>query len=291
MRYVVTGSAGFIGSHLAESLCSAGHAVTGIDRQDGGDLLRMDLAPVVDGADTVFHLAAQTGVRRSWGAAFGRYLADNVLATQRLLEACRRSAPAPRLVLASSSSVYGGQAGQPADEEACPHPASPYGVTKVAAEALARAYAAEAGVPCVILRYFTVYGPRQRPDMLIHRLCRAALTGGSIDLFGDGSAARDFTFVEDVVRATEQAAFAEPGVYNVATGTSTRLDDVCALVAELAGHDPVLRRRAGKRGDVHRTLGSVAKAEAGLSWTAKTALREGIQRQLAWHREEDRRKD
>src|SRR5262249_16546021 len=139
----------------------------------------------------VFHLAAQTGVRRSWGLGFKQYLADNVLATQRLLEACRLSVAPPRLVLASSSAVYGDTAGQVMDEEACLRPVSPYGVTKVAAEGLAQAYASEMGVPCVILRYFTVYGPRQRSDMVIYRLCRAALSGGGVDLFGDGSAERD----------------------------------------------------------------------------------------------------
>jgi nucleoside-diphosphate-sugar epimerase len=284
MRYLVTGSRGFIGSHLVESLCSAGHEVAGIDRRDGNDLLATDLAPVLDGVAAVFHLAAQTGVRRSWGREFEQYLVDNVLATQRLLEACRRSSPWPRLVLASSSSVYGDNAGRVMDEDTCLHPASPYGATKVAAEALAQAYAMEMGVPCVILRYFTVYGPRQRSDMVIHRLCRAALSGGDVNLFGDGSAARDFTFVDDVVRATEQAAVSEPGVYNVATGTATRLDELCALIAELAGRDPVVHRGEGQRGDVRSTLGSVAKAEAGLSWTAKIGLREGIGRQLAWHR-------
>jgi UDP-glucuronate 4-epimerase len=284
MRYLVTGSRGFIGSHLVEGLCSAGHEVAGIDRRDGDDLLAMDLDPVLEGVDTVFHLAAQTGVRRSWGREFERYLADNVLATQRLLEACRRSWSQPRLVLASSSSVYGDNAGRVMDEQTCLHPAAPYGVTKVAAEALAQTYALETGVPRVILRYFTVYGPRQRPDMIIHRLCRAALSGRGVKLFGDGSAARDFTFVEDVVRATEQAAISEPGVYNVATGTATRLDEVCALVAELAGRNPVVHRTERQQGDVHSTLGSVTKAEAGLSWTAKIGLREGIGRQLSWHR-------
>lgn len=124
-------------------------------------------------------------------------------------------------------------------------------------------------------------------NMVIHRLCRAALSGGGVDLFGDGSTARDFTFVEDVVRATELAAISEPGVYNVATGTATRLDELCALVAELAGRDPVVHRREGQPGDVHRTLGSVTKADAGLSWTAKIGLREGVGRQLAWHRERE----
>jgi nucleoside-diphosphate-sugar epimerase len=284
MRYLVTGSRGFIGSHLVESLRSASHEVTGIDRRDGDDLLGMDLDPALDGVDTVFHLAAQTGVRRSWGRGFGQYLADNVLATQRLLEACSRSSPRARLVLASSSSVYGDNAGRVMDEDACLRPASPYGVTKVAAEALAQAYAMEMGVSCVILRYFTVYGPRQRSDMLIHRLCRAALSGEVVDLFGDGSAARDFTFVEDVVRATEQAATSKPGVYNVATGTATCLDEVCTLVAELAGRDPIVHRGERQRGDVHGTLGSVAKAETELSWTAKISLKEGLRRQLAWHR-------
>src|SRR5579872_1548111 len=226
-RSIVTGAAGFIGSHLAERLIALGHDVVGIDsftpyydptikRANVAGLLNSprfqlieanlataDLEPIVAGADYVFHQAAQAGVRASWGSSFSGYTEYNVLATQRLLEALKEHRPR-KVVYASSSSVYG-DAALPMRETARPQPVSPYGVTKLAAEHLCHLYWANYGVPAVSLRYFTVYGPRQRPDMGFNRFLRAALTGQPIHRFGDGEQTRDFTFVEDAVSATMAA--------------------------------------------------------------------------------------
>jgi nucleoside-diphosphate-sugar epimerase len=312
-RAVVTGAAGFIGSHLVESLLAAGHTVTGVDAftpyydtdrkranlaaaagDDRFTLVEADLAAVpadeldrlVDGADAVYHLAAQPGVRPSW-ATFGDYVGHNVLATHRLLDAARRAGPV-RLVYGSSSSVYGNAAAYPTVEDDLPRPHSPYGVTKLAAEHLCVAYAENFGVPTVSLRFFTVYGPRQRPDMAMHRLCAAALGGPPFPLYGSGEQERDFTYVADVVAAVAAAGTAEvaPGtVLNVAGGQSIRLSDLVELIAELAGRPVALEHHPAEPGDVARTGGSVDRARALLGWEPKVGLREGLGHQLAWHRQ------
>src|SRR5581483_8871912 len=225
MRCLVTGVAGFVGSHLAERLLADGHVVCGIDAfidyyprsikeksLEGprswqrftfveGNLLDIALPPVLDGVDWVFHQAAQAGVRASWGKEFTRYVDCNVLATQRLLEALMHSKSLQRFVYASSSSVYGDTTTFPVKETTLTHPVSPYGVTKLAAEHLCSLYHRNFGIPTVSLRYFTVYGPRQRPDMAFHRFCKAVLDRRSIRVFGDGLQTRDFTYVSDVVEA------------------------------------------------------------------------------------------
>ncbi len=310
MRDVVTGVAGFVGSHLAEALLARGRDVLGVDcltdyydrrekaanlesllGRDGfcfveRDLRQGDLAELLRGADVVYHQAGQPGVRLSWSTGFPDYLGHNVLATQRLLEAalgvdCRR------VVYASSSSVYGERASFPSCESDVPHPHSPYGVTKLAAEHLCSLYADNWGLPTVSLRYFTVYGPRQRPDMAIRRLVDAALLGASFPLYGDGSQVRDFTFVADVVAANLLAAEADlaPGtVLNISGGSSIRLDDLVALVEEVAGTRILLDHQPGKAGDVARTGGSADTASRLLGWQPATALADGIAAQLAWSR-------
>jgi UDP-glucuronate 4-epimerase len=227
MRALVTGGAGFIGSHLAQSLLDHGHQVRVVDNLSDyyevdqkldnldqlgdradvrrGDLRTDDLGPLVEDCDVVFHQAAQPGVRLSWADGFEAYDTCNILATQRLLEACRGTA-LTRFVFASSSSVNGDAERYPTLEHDLPRPRSPYGVTKLAGEHLCALYAAAWGVPTVALRYFTVYGPRQRPDMAFHRLCQATITGEPFPLYGDGSQVRDFTYVEDVVAANLAAA-------------------------------------------------------------------------------------
>src|SRR4051812_20094766 len=264
MRTLVTGAAGFIGSTLVDALLARGDSVRGVDcftpyygreakqanvtgalGASGFELVEADLrvhaiGPLLDGVDVVFHQAAQPGVRLSWADGFGDYDGHNVLATQRLLEAAK-AAEVQRVVYASSSSVYGNAAAYPTTEDDLPRPHSPYGVTKLAAEHLCNLYASNWKLPTVSLRYFTVYGPRQRPDMATHRLLAATLSGTPFPLYGDGSAVRDFTYVDDAVAANLAAAEhdCEPGtVVNIAGGSSISMTDLIALVGEVVGQPP-----------------------------------------------------
>jgi nucleoside-diphosphate-sugar epimerase len=308
-RVVVTGAAGFVGSHLVDTLLEQGDTVVGIDcftpyydpdtkRQNlaraldhdaftlvEADLREADLLPLVEGVDTVFHQAAQPGVRLSWSDGFGEYASHNVLATQRLLEAAQ-SAEVRRVVYASSSSVYGNQDRYPTVETDLPRPYSPYGVTKLAAEHLCNLYAENWGLDTVSLRYFTVFGPRQRPDMSIHRLCEAALTGASFPRFGDGRQVREFTYVADIVAANLCAADANVAsgtVINIAGGGEIELNDLIAMVAELAGTELEIENHPALAGDARRNGGATDRAHAQLGWTPEIGLREGIAAQLAWH--------
>ena len=306
-RAVVTGAAGFVGSHLVEALLAKGVEVTGIDRRTPrdnalaaenlsgllsrpgfrlieADLIEADAKPWVDGADAVFHLAALPGVRPSWGATFGEYLACNVLATQQLLEACVATR-VPRLVLASSSSVYGDGDGA-FREDGATAPRSPYGVTKLAAERLALAYALMPASPTsvVAMRYFTVYGPRQRPDMAIGRMLRAVLTGQPLHLYGDGRQRRDFTFVTDAVAATVAAAGvpATAEVINVGGGSSLSMLHVLQCVAQVTGQEVPVLGDAEQPGDVRVTEADLTKARTMLHYEPAVPLIEGIDRQWKW---------
>src|SRR4051794_9577433 len=311
MRAVVTGAAGFIGSTLAGALVARGDDVVGVDcftpyyeRSDKeanvdalrtspqfefveADLRHVAIDNVLAGADAVFHQAAQPGVRLSWDTGFADYDSMNVLATQRMLEAARRVGTR-RFVYASSSSVYGNAASYPSSERDLPRPHSPYGVTKLAAEHLCGLYAANWGLPTVSLRYFTVYGPRQRPDMAMHRLLAAALSGGSFPLYGDGSAVRDFTYIADVVAANISAAARDcaPGtVVNIAGGSSITMSELVALTTDVVGQPLAIDRQPSQPGDVARTGGTTDRAMAILGWQPSTDLRTGIAAQAAWHRE------
>lgn len=314
MRSVVTGVAGFIGSTLCEALLKAGHSVVGIDRFNdnysrstkeanvsalesdpsfefvAGNLLTADLDGLLDGADLVFHQAGQPGVRSSWASGFQTYAEDNILATQRLLEAVHRHPSVQRVVYASSSSVYGDSPKWPVSEQDLPHPLSPYGVTKLAAEHLCNLYAENHGVPVVSLRYFTVYGPKQRPDMAINRLIRAALRGEVFTLYGDGSHIRDFTFVRDVVRANLGACEADvpPGtVMNIAGQSGTSMAELITLIEQLTGLGLAIESCPTVPGDVQRTGGSIERAVGLMGWEPVVSLREGLTDQIAWQRRQD----
>jgi UDP-glucuronate 4-epimerase len=305
-HYLVTGCAGFIGSHLVEALLARGDAVVGIDRftdyyarekkeanleriRSAGpgrftfavvDLAEDDLEPLVEPVDGVFHLAGQPGVRDSW-AAFDLYLRENLLATQRLFTAA--SGLGKRVVMASTSSVYGNAERYPTNEEVPPRPISPYGVTKLACERLADAYADEFGLEAVSLRYFTVYGPRQRPDMAFARIARALATGEIFHVFGTGRQSRDFTFVADAVSATIAAMDRAPAgrIYNVGGGSEASLNDVIAACERISGRVLQVRREHAAVGDVRRTAADTTLIRTDLRWAPRIELEEGLAAQLA----------
>jgi nucleoside-diphosphate-sugar epimerase len=310
VRALVSGAAGFIGSNLADALLARGDDVVAIDcftpyydvalkvrniqslREHPrctfvqADLRSDELDDLLTDVDVVFHQAAQAGVRASWDHRFAEYATNNVLATQRLLDAALR-ADVRRFVYASSSSIYGNALSHPTPEDALPAPFSPYGVTKLAAEHLVHAYAQNFDLSTISLRYFTVYGPRQRPDMSINRLSAAALSGATVHLFGDGSQAREFTYVGDIVDANLRAADADvrPGeVCNVAGGSEIGLLELIDLVGEIAGSTIDVEKVDAARGDVTKNSGSTERARALLGWSPRTSLRDGIAAQLAWQR-------
>jgi len=295
MRYAVTGAAGFIGSHLAHALVSRGHDVLGIDsftdyydttlkeeNAAGLDVARLDLARDeldLRGFDGVFHLAGQPGVR-SFGDVFDLYLTRNVLASQRLFEAAARDGV--RVVFSSSSSVYGQAEAYPTPEDTAPRPLSPYGITKLACEHLARATAVSFGLDVVVLRYFNAYGPRQRPDMAFTRIAFALAEGRPWDLFGDGSQSRSFTFVSDVVAATILAMERGTGTYNVGGGAEVSLREAIGLLEGLAGHALDVREHPAVPGDQQRTGADTTRIRSELGWQAATPLEDGLRAQWEW---------
>jgi nucleoside-diphosphate-sugar epimerase len=305
---VVTGCAGFIGSHLSERLVADGWHVRGVDaftpyydvaeKESNisrlererhftlvrGDLATMALRPLLGDADLVLHLAAQPGVRSSFGAGFAECDHDNVLVTQRVLEASL-DAGVRRVVMASSSSVYGDAVSFPCPESAPLRPRSPYAVTKRACEDLGDVYR-HLRLDVVALRYFTVYGPRQRPDMAIRRLCEAAAGGPPFELYGAGDHVRDFTHVDDAVDATVRAATAShPGAaLNVGGGQQASMNEVIDLLGVLAGSPVPVRAGDAQRGDVRRTGADTSAARA-LGWSPQVSLAEGLRSELSWVRE------
>jgi nucleoside-diphosphate-sugar epimerase len=297
MKLVVTGAAGFIGSHLAEALHARGDEVVAVDcftdyydvalkeeNARGLDVQRSDLAEEdldLAGVDGVFHLAGQPGVR-SFGDVFDDYVRRNLVVTRRVFEAATRAEV--RVVFASSSSVYGDAERYPTPEETEPQPISPYGITKLACEQLAYAYARSFGLDVVTLRYFTVYGPRQRPDMAFARMIDALARGAPFELYGDGSQSRAFTFVADAVEATIAAMEKAPegAVYNVGGGAEATVRDAIATLEEVTGRTLELVQRPVARGDIHRTTPDTTQVERELGWRAETPLRTGLQAQWQW---------
>jgi UDP-glucuronate 4-epimerase len=295
VRYVVTGAAGFIGSHLAESLRAEGHDVAGLDcftdyydpalkeeNAHGRDVQRIDLAEAdldFEGFDAVFHLAGQPGAR-SFGDVFPLYLRRNVLATQRVFEAA--VAADVKVVWASSSSVYGDAEQYPTPEEVAPRPNNPYGITKLACEQLHDTYARVFGLRAVALRYFTVYGPRQRPDMAFARVVAALAADEPFELYGDGAQSRSFTYVADVVAATTLALEASPGIYNVGGGEEATMKDALSLLETVAGRALQVTYGPSQTGDMQRTKADTGRIEREVGWRAATPLRDGLSRHWQW---------
>jgi UDP-glucuronate 4-epimerase len=311
MRILVTGCAGFIGSHLTESLLGDGHAVVGVDCFNDNyarpeklrnlqlardwdafdfvpiDLSRGDLHDIVEECEVCFHLAAEPGVRASWGTRFDHYLRNNVLTTQHLLEAAK-SLPERRFVYASSSSIYGHAADLPTPEDALPRPFSPYGATKLAGEHLCGLYQSNYGVQTVVLRYFSVYGPRQRPDMAFTIFGKALRDGLPVRLHGDGSQTRDFTYVGDVVLATRRAAIAKDaagGVFNIGGGSQISLSDALSTLERIAGRRAAVEHVPVQKGDVRDTRASTERARIALDFSPKVGLEQGLDLQYQWLRE------
>lgn len=311
-KALVTGAAGFIGSHLVEGLLDAGYEVTAIDsftdyydirlKKDnverysgrGGvtfvaqSINDVKLSELLDGVDYVFHLAAQAGVRASWGEKFEDYIDCNVRATQRLCEAAKNK-PLEKFVYASSSSVYGETAELPMKEDSPTRPVSPYGVTKLDAENMCLLYRKNYGLPAVCLRYFTVYGPRQRPDMAMHRFLRGAMTGTPVDIYGNGEQTRDFTFVSDIVAANLQAMHydGDETVFNVGGGTRTSVNVVLDLIGRHvpSGCEFDVRHEDRERGDVTHTFADTSRARSELGYAPKTPVDEGLEKQAEWMRD------
>ena len=307
MRALVTGVAGFIGSTLAEQLLADGAEVVGIDsfvdyypralkernlstakrhprfRFVESRIQDADLRSLLADRTHVFHLAAQAGVRKSWGRDFSVYTSNNIEATQVLLEACI-GLTLERVVYSSSSSVYGDDTPLPMREDALPQPLSPYGVTKLAAEQLCHLYYVNERVPTVSLRYFTVYGPRQRPDMGFHKFLRATLLDQPITVYGDGEQTRDFTFVHDAVAANlAAAARGVPGrVYNIGGGSRVSINHVLDMIARVSGRTPRVIRDAAQKGDMRHTYADTSLALADLGFVPKVGLDEGLAAEHAW---------
>ena len=304
---LVTGAAGFIGSHLAEALVARGNRVIGVDafvdfyprsmkeanlmslsqaptfQFIEADLRTTDLVALLMGIDYVFHLAAQAGIPTSWGDGFRAYVEHNVLATQRLLEAALKSG-VHRVIYASSSSVYGDAPDRPAREASRPAPVSPYGVTKLAAEHLCRLYTVEHGLPTISLRYFTVYGPRQRPDMAFHKFIRALLKNELLTVYGDGEQSRDFTYVSDIVAANLAAMhLGHPGAcYNLGGGNHTTINEVLGLLELITGKCARVHYCARQPGDAAHTAADTTMARTELGFAPAYSLNEGLRMEVNW---------
>ena len=309
MRCLVSGIAGFIGSHLAERLVRDGQEVIGIDcfldyyprevKEENlaglkkspnfhfqeANLLELDLPALVQKTDFIFHLAAQAGVRASWGESFSIYTENNIRATQRLLESCKGQ-KVSKFILASSSSVYGDAEEMPTSENSAPKPVSPYGLSKLACEHLCYLYWKNHKIPYLALRYFTVYGPRQRPDMAFHKFLRSALHGKEIEIYGDGNQTRDFTYISDIINATVKSistdAVAES--VNLGGGSPATIWQVLNIIEEITGKRVRLRHIEEQKGDVRHTCADITKAQRILGYAPQVRLGEGLRKQLLWQK-------
>lgn len=302
-KVLVTGCAGFIGSHLAEALLQKNHEVTGIDcftpyyprkikeenlkttRQNKNfkfieaDITKYDLKKLIRNKEIIFHEAAQPGVRYSW-ENFDSYLKNNILATQKLLSACTETKP--KFIFASSSSVYGDSDELPIKESLLLKPISPYGITKVACENLCYAYHRNYGIPIIILRYFTVYGPRQRPDMLINKIVHNIFSGKEIEIYGDGTQSRDFTFISDIVEATISAASISEcySVFNIGGGSNITLLQLIQLIENFTGKKAKIKYMEEQKGDMKHTKADISRATETLKYTPRVKIEEGIKKYI-----------
>ncbi|MCZ6865265.1 MAG: NAD-dependent epimerase/dehydratase family protein [Candidatus Dadabacteria bacterium] len=307
MRVLVTGVSGFIGSSLSEKLLDEGFQVIGVDsffdyyprkikennlydllKQPDfefveSDILGIDWDRIISQVDGVFHQAALAGVRASWGQKFDQYVQNNILGTQRLLEACKNRR-VEKFIYASSSSVYGDTDELPIHENSTTNPVSPYGVSKLAAEHLASLYFKSYGVPTVSLRYFTVYGPRQRPDMAFHKFITAVINGDKIEVYGTGEQTRDFTFIDDVVQGNIQAfRNARAGeVYNIGGGSRIKLIDTIRIIEEITGREANLVYTEPQRGDAKHTFSDVTKAKADFDYSPQVDVKSGLEKHYEW---------
>lgn len=307
MKFIVSGCAGFIGSHLCEYLINLGHKVSGIDSFSDfyprkykekniegllknplfdfieKDMLELELEEIFENTDAIFHLAAQPGVRTSWGKNFNYYIKDNIILTQRILEALK-GFKGKRLIFGSSSSVYGDSKTLPFKENGPLSPISPYGVTKLACENLCLLYQKNFGIDLVILRYFTVYGQRQRPDMAFHRFFYSILEGKEIEIFGDGNQTRDFTYVDDIVRATFSAwqRGVSGEIYNIGGGESISLLNLLKIMEKVTGEKVKVLFKEREKGDAPHTWADYSKAKKDLEYTPSVKLEEGLKKQWEW---------
>jgi len=306
-RCLVTGVAGFIGSHLAEQLIRTGHHVVGVDAFTSyyperfkranltalnadssfelieANLLDLQLGELMADVEYVFHEAAQAGVRACWGDSFSTYVDNNILGTQRLLEAAK-DAKLRKFVFASTSSIYGDAESDGTPETAVPNPISPYGVSKLAAEHLCRLYGLHFHVPTIILRYFTVYGPRQRPDMAFHKFIKAMLCDEDLALYGDGNQSRDFTYIDDIVAANMLAMDSDVSgeVMNIGGGSRVTINETLSLLSELTGVRPRIQYLSQTAGEVRRTAADISKAKQLLSYQPQYRLRDGLRKEVEW---------
>jgi len=307
MNYLVTGAAGFIGSHLCKKLIREDAHVLAVDsftdfyprwlKENNiqpllkhpnfelipQDLLDLDLDKIMEKIDVVFHFAAQAGVRTSWGSDFAIYTRNNIDATQKLLEAAKTSS-IEKFIYASSSSVYGLTSQLPMTETSTLHPYSPYGVTKLAAENLCFLYHKNYGVPCVSLRFFSVYGPGQRPDMAFHKFFKFISENREITVFGDGQQTRDFTYIDDIIWANlSSIKNGRPGeTYNLGGGTQRKLADIIPILEKISQSKVKIRYEAGQKGDVSHTFANIQKAKNDLNYTPKITLEEGLRFEWDW---------
>jgi nucleoside-diphosphate-sugar epimerase len=308
-RVLVTGACGFIGSHLCENLLAKGYSVMGVDsfrdyyaeeikrrniehaitKKDFVLLEKdiLDLDSVGEGTEYIFHVAAQPGVRASWGSNFDVYIRDNILATQHLLELCKAHKVLTRFIYSSSSSIYGDAEAFPTPEDSIPKPVSPYGVTKLAGEHLCQLYHKNYGIPTICLRYFTVFGPRQRPDMAFHRFIKAVLGGGAIEVYGNGEQSRDFTYVQDVIRANIIAMEKDTvhSVFNIGGGNQATVNEVIDILQDLIGKEARVVYKEKAKGDVKNTSADIRRARRELEFEPQFSLGDGLKKEIEWIRD------
>ncbi len=305
---IVTGVAGFIGSHLAEKLLANGFKVIGIDcftdyyskeikknnmisfqnnknfKLIEEDLMKLDLIPIIKECEFLFHEAAQPGVRASWGKQFDTYVKDNILVTQKILESAKEVKTLEKIVMASSSSIYGEQEGIMVEGKTIPSPISPYGVTKLASENLGLTYASNYNLPVTSLRYFTVYGPKQRPDMAFTKFIKANLSGDKISIFGDGNQIRDFTFISDIIDANLKCMESNihGNVLNIGGGKTHSVIEILSIIEEITGLKNKLIFTLKQKGDVKRTESDITNAKKIINYFPKINVFEGLTNQINW---------